>query len=340
MTDPDGTFRNIIGRATVHVEEGKKWMKLSREALKIPDTERNPIGGLFNAAALFDTTSPAVYLTEAVLDALTIMQVTGTRAAFSANGLSPAYDPAWLIPAGCPTRTLYICYDDDEAGRKAARAEKAKIEAATFGLVTVEILTPPAKDWNEAHTRGLSMADLTATIHEKRAARIPAQRVYPYHGTLNMDEAKPEPQAQAEPPNRAVILNDTVPTVSRQSRRDDVDLSDSIESPNGDPAKRSEAAGRLYDIADAFEGTANTEAQRRAIKEVKRLMMQYDGLDDAKAREWKRQLMSPCESQPLGHVGDLLDCATGKVPDYPEWIVGHDLFHAVKSVSEPGAMAA
>lgn len=112
----------------------------------------NPTGSKvepFNMAALYDDDPRPVFVTEAAIDALSIIEVGGVAIGTNSAG-------NWRLVAEAakrkrPRKVLIMAFDDDEAGHRAAKDLKSALDALNVSCTSC---TPynGAKDANEALT--------------------------------------------------------------------------------------------------------------------------------------------------------------------------------------------
>lgn len=140
---------------------------------------KNPTGAkieFFNMAAIYGDDPRPVFVTEAAIDALSIIEAGGV--AVGLNSASNAGKFAEALKAHRPRKVLIIALDDDEAGHKAASKLKDALDALNVSCVP---MTPYGgkKDANEALTtdraafeRAISEAQGKATRPDNMAAYI------------------------------------------------------------------------------------------------------------------------------------------------------------------------
>lgn len=112
----------------------------------------NPSGSkveAFNMAALYDDDPRPVFVTEAAIDALSIIEVGGV--AIGTNSAGNWRQVVEAARAKRPRKVLVLAFDDDEAGHRAAKDLKSALDALNVSCTSC---TPynGAKDANEALT--------------------------------------------------------------------------------------------------------------------------------------------------------------------------------------------
>lgn len=98
--------------------------------------------GLFATPDAFDSILPAIILSEAPLDALSL-----AVAGYPALALCGTSGPEWL-PKACAFRRVMMAFDADEAGDRAA--DELSPVLRSFGARPERMRPEEAKDWNEA----------------------------------------------------------------------------------------------------------------------------------------------------------------------------------------------
>ena len=150
---------------------------------RIAGTKRN---GLFTTSGAL--TAPAIILTEAPLDALSL-----ASAGYPAAALCGTSAPAWIHLA-CGLKYVLTAFDADEAGDGAADALAARLRL--YGARCERLRPDGAKDWNEALQR-----DGRAALGIFVAQSIEADKVRPNSGVLFECDGAPElPPALIEIP--------------------------------------------------------------------------------------------------------------------------------------------
>ena len=112
----------------------------------------NPTGAkveFFNMAAIYDDDKGPVFVTEAAIDALSIIEAGGRAVAL--NSASNAGKFAEALAKKKPKKALIIALDDDEAGHRAAKVLKDALDALNVSN-TPFTSYGGAKDANEALT--------------------------------------------------------------------------------------------------------------------------------------------------------------------------------------------
>ena len=133
---------------------------------------KNPTGAgveFFNMAALYDDDPRPVFVTEAAIDALSIIEAGGV--AVGLNSASNAGRFAEAVKAHRTRKVLIIALDDDETGRGKARELKDALDAMDVSSTSC---TPykGAKDANEALTTDRA-AFVQAIVEAQRQATKP-----------------------------------------------------------------------------------------------------------------------------------------------------------------------
>lgn len=130
----------------------------------------------------FDRDAPAVIVTEAPIDALSLAAI-----GFPAVAFCGCDAPSW-IHLKCGLKRVVLAFDADDADDKAAKSLKARL--APFGARCERLRPESGKDWNEALQRGpVALHDfLTRVIYPEREFRVldayePA-RAYTYAAKL------------------------------------------------------------------------------------------------------------------------------------------------------------
>ena len=103
-------------------------------------------GSLFATAGAFDTSLPAIIVTEAPLDALSLAQ-----AGYPAVAVCGTQAPTWLHRV-CAFRRVLLAFDGDDAGDNAA--EKLVSDLGMFGARCERLRPEKFKDWNDALQSG------------------------------------------------------------------------------------------------------------------------------------------------------------------------------------------
>jgi DNA primase catalytic core len=171
---------------------GRRITKPIREAndhLYLP----GPHGGVWNAPEL--QRSRTWLLCEAALDALTLWcagfpNVTWT---YGVNGFSPDH---WRLVRTVRPDRVVVCFDNDEAGNKAANELAQKLEAEGIEVWRAE--PPPQSDINDVARKA---KDTKAELSNLLAA---AQRMLPQGGG-NVPMAPLDPRSDASPPVAAPL---------------------------------------------------------------------------------------------------------------------------------------
>src|SRR5205085_8465221 len=103
-----------------------------------------PHRGVWNLEAL--RASQTIILCESLIDALTFW-CAGHRNVTAAYGVEGFSDEHRQLFAACGVQTVYIAYDRDEAGDRAA--EKLSVELNALGMDTYRVKFPKGMDANE-----------------------------------------------------------------------------------------------------------------------------------------------------------------------------------------------
>lgn len=346
LTLPDGEIRQHVGRAvpphpeTYTFTDRENGEVITRPVSKAVKTSARSLGidgalgGYFNARALVDHW--ALYLCEGVPDALALIQ-EGYLGAFALGGTKIGeHRLSWFTGHPDTPRPVFLCLNADRAGDQAAEAIAEYLRAESAGTLEVIKCAPPegCADYAEALEKQIRI-QLPKPVNVRD---IPGRSRVP----LALFEGDPE---SAPKEGEAVPMieqrgseggTSSVALLAESSAEGTQRVGEALPfSPENseDIARRERAAERLITLADRFERQAGTEGQKRACREIRRLMFEYAAVESTEAAaEWKRVYMRPCELQPLGHVGDLVDVATGKVAEYPELLEGSELWTACRSV--------
>lgn len=132
---------------------------------------KNPTGArveFFNMAAIYDDDTRPVFVCEAAIDALSIIEAGGR--AVGLNSASNAGKFAEAIRAKRPKKALIIALDDDEAGHKAAKVLKDALDALNVSNTPFTSYAG-AKDANEALTTDRAAFERAIDEAQRRATR-------------------------------------------------------------------------------------------------------------------------------------------------------------------------
>lgn len=156
---------------------------------------KNPTGArveFFNVAALYDDDPRPVFVTEAAIDALSIIEAGGV--AVGLNSASNAGKFAEALKAHRPHKVLIIALDDDEAGHRAARTLKDALDVLNVSCTSC---TPynGSKDANEALTSDRA-AFMRAIDEAQRKATRPDNMADYVGGAMVEEMERLERQAQ------------------------------------------------------------------------------------------------------------------------------------------------
>lgn len=155
----------------------------------------NPTGSKvepFNMAALYDDDPRPVFVTEAAIDALSIIEVGGV--AIGTNSAGNWRLVAEAVRAKRPRKVLIMAFDDDEAGHKAAKDLKGVLDALNVSSA-YSALYNGAKDANEALTSNRE-AFARAVAEAQRKARRPDNMADYVGGAMVEEMERLERQAQ------------------------------------------------------------------------------------------------------------------------------------------------
>ena len=132
---------------------------------------KNPTGArveFFNMAAIYDDDTRPVFVCEAAIDALSIIEAGGR--AVGLNSASNAGKFAEAIRAKRPKKALIIALDDDEAGHKAAKVLKDALDALNVSNTRFTAYAG-AKDANEALTTDRAAFEGAIDEAQRKATR-------------------------------------------------------------------------------------------------------------------------------------------------------------------------
>jgi len=133
--DVDGNITTLYGRFIGHSEQSRRADTSIKRHVFLPERST----GLWNAAAM--KTYSEIILVESVIDALSVM-VAGQPNVIAIQGTNGLNDTDVRLMAGNGVRKLTLLLDGDEAGIKASRRLKGKIETCVE-KVAVTIKTLP-----------------------------------------------------------------------------------------------------------------------------------------------------------------------------------------------------
>ena len=147
---------------------------------------KNPTGArveFFNMAAIYDDDPRPVFVTEAAIDALSIIEAGGV--AVGLNSASNAGKFAEALKAHRPHKVLIIALDDDEAGKRASKVLADALDALNVSCVP---MTPynGAKDANEALTS--NRAAFMRAIDEAQGKATRPDNMAAYFGGSMVDD--------------------------------------------------------------------------------------------------------------------------------------------------------
>lgn len=131
----------------------------------------NPTGAkveFFNMAALYDDDRGPVFVTEAAIDALSIIEAGGR--AVGLNSASNAGKFAEALAKKKPKKALIIALDDDEAGHKAAKVLKDALDVLNVSNTRFTSYAG-AKDANEALTTDRATFERAIDEARRKATR-------------------------------------------------------------------------------------------------------------------------------------------------------------------------
>lgn len=132
---------------------------------------KNPTGArveFFNMVAIYDDDTRPVFVCEAAIDALSIIEAGGR--AVGLNSASNAGKFAEAIGAKRPKKALIIALDDDEAGHKAAKVLKDALDALNVSNTRFTAYAG-AKDANEALTTDRAAFEGAIDEAQRKATR-------------------------------------------------------------------------------------------------------------------------------------------------------------------------
>jgi hypothetical protein len=217
ILDAAGVLVNVYGRALA--------AECEVPHLYLPGPRR----GVFNLAGVAD--APEVILTEAILDALSLIVLgfTATTASYGAGGFTADHRAALLR---AKTRRVYCVYDADPAGDTAA--EQLALDLAGHGIEVLRVVLP-CKDPNDFLVGGGTREGFQALLSAAAPIRTASDRAT---GTVGAeaDDAAPARPAPAdafpltvalgertyripEPPTRGPRSLVAMLEVTRQDRR-------------------------------------------------------------------------------------------------------------------------
>jgi DNA primase catalytic core len=182
--DSEGTVVEMYGRKiTPNLREG------TPDHLYLPGAH----AGVWNEEALI--ASKEIVLCEALIDALTFW-VAGIRQVTASYGVNGFTEDHRRVFEKYGTERVYIAYDRDEAGDKAA--EKLAEELMQSGIECFRVLFPKGMDANEYARKVTPAAKSLAVLLNKAQWLGKGQRPEP-RALEPVIEAEPEPDAAAEP---------------------------------------------------------------------------------------------------------------------------------------------